>query len=546
MATAAGGLALFLLAMSMLTEGLEAFAGKGLERLLERATSSPVRGLATGMLLTAMVQSSSAVTIATIGFVNAGMLTLRQALGVIYGTNVGTTMTGWLVSLVGFGIPIEMFALPILALGVGLRLLTSHARWKGLGQALAGFGLFFLGLALLKEAFGGLAAVASARLEAGPPGGRGAYFAGGLVTTVLTQSSSAAIALVLTAAANGVLSVEAAAAAVIGANLGTTSTALLAVLRATAAARRLALAHVVFNALTAVVAFAILPVLLLGIAAVAHVLSLEGSAAVVLALFHTVFNALGVALMLPVSGRLAAVLERRFRSMEEDLRRPQHLDGTLTATPVLALAAVHEELLRLRALVTALVAAAVAAPGTAPTELGERAQALRALAAAVVDFVSRVQPAGMARELADELARALSIAVHLGEVARLVPDALALRTALARQTEPLLAEASSLWEAAGQCLALSGRPAELQVDDAERLDARRRLTTAYGDVKDALLGAAVERRMAVATASELLERLGRMRRLLEELLSADRLLRGPRSLPAVEDGDGLREGSALP
>src|SRR5690606_26034061 len=144
-------------AMLMMTEGLKIFAGRSLKTLLERWTSTPLRGVFAGMLVTGLVQASAAVTVATIGFVNAGIITLRQALGVIYGTNVGTTMTAWLVSLVGFDFDIEAFALPILTIGVALRLLCSDKRWQGLGDALAGFGLFFLGLAILKDAFVGFA-----------------------------------------------------------------------------------------------------------------------------------------------------------------------------------------------------------------------------------------------------------------------------------------------------------------------------------------------------------------------------------------------------
>jgi len=116
---AAGGLALFLLAMQMMTDGLKAFAGKHLRTLLSRWTRTPLRGVGAGFLITGLVQSSGAVTVATIGFVNAGLLSLQQALGVVFGANLGTTMTGWLVSLVGFGFKVENFALPILAIGVG-------------------------------------------------------------------------------------------------------------------------------------------------------------------------------------------------------------------------------------------------------------------------------------------------------------------------------------------------------------------------------------------------------------------------------------------
>lgn len=155
---ALGGLGLFLLAMAMMTDGLKAAAGHRLRLLLARWTATPLRGAGSGALMTALVQSSSAVTVATIGFVNAGVLSLAGALAVVFGANVGTTMTGWLVSITGFGFKIEALALPLVAVGSGLRLLARRAGLKGLGDALLGFGLFFLGLAFLKEGFGGFGA----------------------------------------------------------------------------------------------------------------------------------------------------------------------------------------------------------------------------------------------------------------------------------------------------------------------------------------------------------------------------------------------------
>lgn len=369
---ALGGLALFLLAMLLMTEGLNVFAGSGLKQLLGRWTSTPLRGVFAGILVTGVVQSSSAVTVATIGFVNAGVLTLRQALGVIFGTNVGTTMTGWLVSLVGFGFKIEAFALPILTLGVMLRLGCSGKRCQGLGMALAGFGLF-PGPRLLKDATGGLAAAYGAGVTQGNISGNlGTFLLVGFVATVLTQSSSAAIAIVLTAAAAGVLTIESAAAAVIGANLGTTSTALIAVLKATSNAKRLAFGHIVFNVLTGIVALTLLPVLLWLVALLGDALDIEGSPAAILALFHSVFNILGVAIMLPLAGRLEALLGRMFRSTEEDMGRPRHLDLTLPATPALAVAALNQELLRLRVMVAEMMRDALS--GALPTEEVEKDQ----------------------------------------------------------------------------------------------------------------------------------------------------------------------------
>ena len=142
----AGGIGLFLLAVRMITDGLKLAAGGKLRDLLGHWTYTHTRGIFTGLAVTALVQSSSAVTVATIGFVNAGLLSLYQSLGVIYGANIGTTMTGWLVSLVGFNIKIEAFALPLIGIGMLLRLARGSSRLGSLGEALAGFGLFFVGI----------------------------------------------------------------------------------------------------------------------------------------------------------------------------------------------------------------------------------------------------------------------------------------------------------------------------------------------------------------------------------------------------------------
>ncbi|MGA1063303.1 MAG: Na/Pi symporter [Burkholderiaceae bacterium] len=153
-----GALALVLLGMTMMTEGLKSGTGQQIKRLLERSTSTVSRGIVTGMATTAVVQSSGAVTVAVIGFVNAGVMNLRQALGVIYGTNIGTTMTAWIVALLGFGLKIDLLALALLGLGVGLRLTSDRRVRQGIGEALAGFGLFFLGIGLLQDSLGTVAA----------------------------------------------------------------------------------------------------------------------------------------------------------------------------------------------------------------------------------------------------------------------------------------------------------------------------------------------------------------------------------------------------
>src|SRR3990167_8062507 len=199
-----------------------------------------------------MVQSSSAVTVAVIGFTNAGLLGLAPALWVLFGANVGTTMTGWIVALVGLKFKIELLALPLVGAGVLLRLLGEGARRGAIGTALAGFGLLFLGIGLLQESFTGLAAEVSLPQGDGPLAVLAQVIIGTLMT-VLMQSSSASMAIALTAAQGGLLDAQGAAAVVIGANIGTTVTALLAAIGATPNARRAAAAHVTFNVVTACV-----------------------------------------------------------------------------------------------------------------------------------------------------------------------------------------------------------------------------------------------------------------------------------------------------
>jgi phosphate:Na+ symporter len=506
LSTAAGGLALFLLAMLMMTEGLKAFGGSGLKRLLGRWTSSPVRGVAAGTLVTALVQSSSAVTVATIGFVNAGVLTLRQALGVIFGTNVGTTMTGWLVALVGIGFKIESFALPLLAVGVVLRLTVASKRAQGLGDALAGFGLFFIGLTLLKDAFAGLAASYGAgAVDGGLAAGWAAALAVGFLATVLTQSSSAAIAIILSAAGGGMVELPAAAAAVIGANLGTTSTAALATLKATAAARRLALGHIAFNLITGVVALALLPAMLWLVVRLAGVLDLAGNPAAALALFHTVFNLLGVLLLLPFSGRLAAGLEHLFHSAEDELARPQHLDTTLATTPELALAALRQELLRLRSAVGSLTRAALqeAAP------IAPQADSARRLAEAISEFIGSVRTEKMPRDVADGLTAVLRATRHLDEVARLAPAARQLRQALA-QAPRAAADALRPSLAAAASLALEPVTAATAAASVAAFE------DTYNAGKTTLLTAAVDRAVTVDAADALLDDFSSLRRLVQQ------------------------------
>lgn len=534
---AIGGLALFLLAMLMMTEGLKLFAGEGLKQLLGRFTSTPLKGVLAGVLVTGLVQSSTAVTVAVIGFVNVGLMGLRQGLGVVFGTNVGTTVTGWLVSLVGFGFKIESFALPILALGVALRLGCSSRRNQGLGEALAGFGLFFLGLSILKDSFGSLAQL----YGNGVPGfttngGVITFLLVGFVITVLTQSSSAAIAIILTAATGGVIGIQPAAAAVIGANLGTTTTAAVAVLRATPNAKRLALGHILFNLITGLVALSLLPGMLWLVTQLADGLELEGSPAAVLALFHTVFNLLGIVIMLPLTGRLTRLLEMRFRSIEEEAGRPHHLDASLATTPSLAVAGLRAELLRLRDMTNRLVRASMAPSPVAVKTFEQQSAAVHTLVVAVAEFVGTVRTATMSREEGEQLARALRTARYLDEAARLSGTALALHQKLLGSSDAeSVAVLQQLFDQIEHCchLAHQEEPAE-EFSDQERLKALEDFEQQYQQAKAELLDAAVSRRQSITAVNQLLGELSGTRRMVEQLVKADRLLRSPALAEAIE------------
>ncbi|MEC9346006.1 MAG: Na/Pi symporter [Pseudomonadota bacterium] len=521
---ATGGLALFMLAMAMMTEGLKVFGGAGLRHMLEHWTSSPLRGLASGALVTAIVQSSSAVTVAVIGFVNAGVLSLHQAIGVVMGANVGTTMTGWLVGLTGVGLPADLLAMPMLAIGVALRLGAGSGRWHGLGNALAGFGLFFLGLDMLKSGFSGLA-------EAFDLGSGGAgpltWLGIGVAATVLTQSSSAAIAIVLTATAQGLVGLEDGAAAVIGANIGTTSTALVAVLGATAAARRVAIAHLGFNVVTGIIAFALLPVLVPLLAGLEHG---QGGAAVLLALFHTIFNLAGAALLLPFAGAASRMLGRLFRSAGDDIARMHFLDGNVARTPDLAVRAMLSELQRLRQEAGIQARIALDEPGTGSARLRQTADALTTATRTVAEFATRLGMTAMTRQASEQIPAALRCARYLASAAGHMIDARTVSVGAAREHDhPVQTLLGEVIAAAG-AVAVAAGPAAAEA-------AGERFEAAYEAAKSGLLIAAAGHRIDIDRVEGLLDSLSGTRRLAGQLLRADRLLARMAGADAAEAGE---------
>ncbi len=532
-ATLAGGLGLFLLGMAMMTDGLRLAAGPALEHILARATRSRTRALASGMLVTALVQSSSAVTVAAIGFVNAGLLALPAALWVLFGANVGTTMTGWIVVTIGLRFKVEALALPLIGLGMLLRLTGPGQRRGAWGGALAGFGLLFLGIALMQQAFGALAG----QLQL--PQGQGAWavlaqLGVGALMTVLMQSSSASMAIALTAASSGLLDLQGAAAVVIGANIGTTVTALLASIGGTPNARRAAAAHVAFNLLTGAAALALLPVLVGALAALLRGSGLPDDPATGLAAFHTAFNVLGVLLMAPLAAPLTRWLQRRFRTREEDEAAPRHLDDNVLAVPALAVAALQQEAGRIGGQSWRMLRAALDGGGGAA--LAADAAAQQTLQRAAARFVEAMQRGTLPRRAARRLARVLRLLRHHESSAELALRAAALPVPPRYGVDELDAALLGFSRSARRLLAVCDEVAEVVFAAPDALasprpeavarlaEGRAAMGQRYDEAKSALLAAGAAGQLRMSAMESALRRISALRRGVEEAAMAARLI----------------------
>lgn len=516
-----GGLGLFLIAVNMITSGLKQAAGRALRSLLSKWTSTPLRGIFTGLSITALVQSSSAVTVAVIGFVNAGLINLYQALGVVYGTNIGTTMTGWLVAIIGFNIKVEAFALPMIGIGVLLQLAVGKSRRAPIGMALAGFGLFFLGIDVLKDAFEGLAtSFELEKLTVEGVAGVLLYLVIGFFMTVLTQSSSAAIAITLTAATGGIVGLYAAAAMVIGANVGTTSTAGFAVIGATPNAKRVAAAHVMFNVVTGIVALLILPLLFLVIKTTGKFLGLEDIPAVTLALFHTTFNILGVLLMLPFTERMTLFLNKHFVTSEEIEGNPRYLDKNVAATPSLAVSALAMELSRMSAIVKRIALATLSTESTPEKHIATDHIIAKKLADAIADFISLLGRGVLSGETSQQMTRLLRAEQHLLasadqalEISREQTELKAIEnTDLIEQVAHYRSEVVHLMELANP------ESEDFSFADCEAQLAR--VQVVYDETKSKLLLAGAELRAPVPAVIDTIEQNSQIRRMARQMTKA--------------------------
>ncbi len=346
--TIVAGIAIFLIGMVFMEDGFKLFSGGILERVLEKSTSSVPKAIGTGFIATAIVQSSSLLTIIVISFLSAELISLSGAIGVIFGSNIGTTTTAWIVSAFGVKIKIAHYAMPMLIFGVIFRF-NKNKTYQGLGNILVGLGFVFLGIGYMKEGFESLkAGLDLAQFAIDGYLGVLVYILIGSIATVVIQSSSATMALIITALATGQIEYVNALSLAIGANIGTTVTAIIGSLSSNSNGKRLAVAHLIFNVVTGMIAI----VFLYQLADFVDILSLKigigiNDYAMKLALFHTIFNVIGVLVVSPFTGKLVLFLKGLFIEDIKHISRAKYLDNAVIAVPESALVALEKEVIHL-------------------------------------------------------------------------------------------------------------------------------------------------------------------------------------------------------
>ncbi len=346
----AAGIAILLFGMIMLEEGFNSFASGPLQASLKKTTNSLAKSISLGFTSTAILQSSSLVSVIVISFISIGLISLKAGIGIILGANIGTTATAWLVSLFGLKIKISSLAMPMLAFGIVL-VLQKSKRIKGAGQVLAGLGFFFMGVFYMKtgldaykESFD-LAEYAMTGLK-----GLLVFTLIGLAMTVILQSSSATMALILTALAVEQITYTNSLALAIGANVGTTITAIIGSLSSNISGKRLAGAHFVFNVATGVFALVFINQLSFLVDLLSNWFSIsETNYTFKLSIFHTLFNLFGLILILPFINWLITLLNTVFKEpkINENIELPRYLDKNSLKYPQTALHALFNESKRL-------------------------------------------------------------------------------------------------------------------------------------------------------------------------------------------------------
>ncbi len=338
------GVAILLFGMISLENGFKSFAEGPLKRILAKFTNKFYKSFAVGVVSTAVLQSSSLISVITISFLSAGLMSLHQGIGIIFGANLGTTATAWLVASIGLKLKISALAIPMIVFGIVLYLQSSRTL-KGIGNILAGLGFFFFGIAIMKEGFD--AYQEGIDLTAFSGEGLGVqllFLLIGLVVTVILQSSSASMAIILTALAAGQITYLNGMALAIGANVGTTITAIIGALASNVDGKRIALAHLLFNLVTGIVAFSFLKPIGNVVEYFASLMHLDATDYTLrLAIFHTVFNTLGILIMRPVVTPMEKFLTAKIRDKKKPPSKPKYLNESALNYPQTSLEVLLKE-----------------------------------------------------------------------------------------------------------------------------------------------------------------------------------------------------------
>jgi len=412
-----GGLGLFLFGMQLMADGLQKIAGDRLRRILEVLTSTPVIGVVVGAGVTMLIQSSSATTVMVVGFVNAGLLTLKQAVSLIMGANIGTTITAFMVSL-----NLTDLALPAIGIGFLLTLLGKKKNTRFIGETILGFGLLFLGMKVMGDTMKPLkdnVAFTSAVLSLSRSPLLGVL--AGLVLTAIIQSSSAVTGLVVTLAAAGLIDLNVGLAVTLGSNIGTCVTALLASIGTDLMAKRAAVAHLLFNVI-GVAIFMVLFHPFAAFVATTHPL-LERQVANA----HILFNATNTLLLLPLINQFTRLVERLTPGeVQVEHVGPLYLDENLMKTPSVALGQTTRELVRMGKLALSMleeVHTAFTQSNTEGLEATLKTEAtINRLEHAVVDYLARLSRESLSSEQSDRLAALLSMSSDIERIGDLAEN----------------------------------------------------------------------------------------------------------------------------
>ncbi|MBD3107639.1 Na/Pi cotransporter family protein [Bacillus sp. AGMB 02131] len=338
-----GGLGIFLFGIKYMGDGLQKSAGDRLRDILDRFTTNPFMGVLTGIIVTCLIQSSSGTTVLTVGLVSAGFLNLRQAIGIIMGANIGTTITAFII-----GIKVSDYALPIIAVGAVLLFFFKSRKVHNFGQIVFGFGALFFGLELMGDGMKPLQSLQEFRdftLMMSDNSILGVFV--GTIFTVIVQSSSATIGILQELHAQGLMDIQAALPVLFGDNIGTTITAVLASIGASVAARRAAATHVLFNLIGATIFIIILPFFTDIVVALQGALDLNPKMTIAFA--HGIFNVTNTVIQFPFIAGLAYIVTKLIPGDDSIIEyKTQHLDPIfIEQSPAIAVGQAQEEVIRM-------------------------------------------------------------------------------------------------------------------------------------------------------------------------------------------------------